>query len=301
MRDSKGSSSAIRTEATGPHRSWYGEPVERAFLEAIPALALARRAGVVSAMITRDGRLIDGWVRTGDPPTVHLRDTPERDPARLALWMNLLARRHGALAHDLSGPSTGVLAAIETVLEYEPITESGRALLLEARGGMLRLSRLLQARPLFESTGDAGAAPLGHLERWCQSSIESFDPGHGHLTLVCRAEDETVRLDASEAEGILRLLLSNAWRSRMGQRVRVAVTGRASGGWVELEVDDEGKGLADDEALERAGEWGFSSRHDGAGLSLFWVRWVLRDRGAVLIQRKNQGATVSVFLRPNSA
>lgn len=270
--------------------------MERAILESVPPAALTR-PGVVSAMITREGRIVDGLVRTGGTPSVRVRDTPEHDPARLELWMGLLARRFGGLAHDLSGPSTGVLAAIETVLEYEPVNESSRALLVDARNGMIRLGRGLQVRPFEASKDDPELSNLGNLESWCQKSIESFDPGDGRLEVVCRAEDVEVRLDGAEAQAILRVLLSNAWKFRVGHVACVAVSARASAGWVELEVDDLGAGFADETSLERAGELGFSSRYGGVGLDLFRVRWVTRDRGATLIQRKAQGATVSVFLR----
>ena len=60
------------------------------------------------------------------------------------------------------------------------------------------------------------------------------------------------------------------------------------------------EGGLDDEALERAGELGFTSRPSGIGLGLFVLRFALRDRGGVRIERTPEGCRSEVFLRLNT-
>src|SRR5690606_28299772 len=137
MRDSKGSSSTIKTVGTAcgmlheraTVRS-VTEYEERAILEALPPLARSDRfqGAIASVLIEQEGRVIDGAVMVGEPHDVFVRPLPQHDRAGLEAWIALLERRRNQLSHDVSGPAMGVLAALETVLEYEPVAESTRSL-----------------------------------------------------------------------------------------------------------------------------------------------------------------------------
>src|SRR5690606_38617074 len=106
----------------------------------------------------------------------------------------------GQLAHDASGPATGILAALETVLEYERIPESSRVLLDEARAGVLRLTAWLGDRSAALSGQPNVVA--GSLRSLLTHTARALIDGtnRDRIELEVDASDETVRLDATLLE-----------------------------------------------------------------------------------------------------
>lgn len=253
---------------------------------------------VTRAMVT-DGETFED-LREQDGAVERL-PLPDPDPSRLAGWLRLLARRRGQLAHDLSSPATGVLAALETVLEYEPVPESSRSLLEEARRGMLQLTRLLDADDgLLTAGANAVDGPLDRLVgEAVQRVAGTLDADGSRLTVTVEAPSSVVRVDASRLSGAIWTLLRNAWSSRRGSRASARVEARSLEPGIAVAVIDQGRGITD-EALVRAGELGFTTRPSGVGLGLFTLRFSLRDRGAVRLARVEGGCRAEVFLRPNT-
>lgn len=270
-----------------------------AILAALPPLAFARPGAVASALVEHEGAWLDGAVVVGPPHEVLVRSLPQRDRTTLDTWIGLLERRHAQLVHDLSGPATGVLAAVETVLEYEPISESTRSLLEDARAGVLRLSQRLSARPR-SALGPANVVvgPLASLvERAVERARRALDPQGTRLHVAVEVPPESVRIDVALLEEALVTLLANAWKARTGTRTHAYVTATCEEGLVLLSVRDEGRGLEPD-ALRRAGELGFSTWPGGPGLSLFLLRRALAMQGgALIVEACASGAHVSVVLR----
>lgn len=257
--------------------------------------------GVASTILTVGGRVLDAAVVLADEPEVFFRPLPTDDPEALTFWLALLERRRLQLVHDVSGPATGVLAAIETVLEYEPVPESTRSILLDARGGMMRMTHVLEDRG-GQLSGPVNAVS-GRLPRmltqWAATSRAMIDPGE-LIELRVEAPDVEVRVDAAVCTGALLVLVSNAWKNRRGHTVELALEARVEGGWLEIEVADEGRGM-DEATLLRSGELGFTTRPSALGLGLFLLRWMLRESGgAVVLMRRAQGVKASVFLPANT-
>lgn len=260
------------------------------------------RGGIAGLMVEHEGRLLDAAVRLAPPFDAWARPLPSNDPAALRRWLTLIERRRGQLAHELSGPATGVLAAVETVIEYEPVPASSRQLLSDARAGMMRLTRLLDDRATVLATqSNAVAAPLGHLaRRWAESVREKLDPLGERMALTVRADPREVRCDAVLGAGALEVLIGNAWRFREDQHVSVEVEAHADAQGLRWTVSDDGRGISDD-TFERAGELGFSTRASGVGLGLFLVRWAARRHGgAVVLERRARGTRATVFIPTNT-
>lgn len=264
----------------------------------------AFRGGVASAIVERGPRVLDVAVRLNEPPRAWLRPLPTDDRETLATLMELLERRRGQLAHELSGPATGVIAALETVIDYEAIPDSSRGLLSEARAGMLRLTRLADDRSgMLAGEANLVAEPLGQLLACGVARVrETVDPIGDRLDVEIRAcPAEAVRCDATLVDGALSVLLGNAWRFRRGQRVHAVVECWVAGGILHLSVEDDGRG-ADDETLAEAGTLGASTRANGVGLGLFSLRWTARRcGGAVVLQPSASGGLrATVFLPLNT-
>jgi signal transduction histidine kinase len=257
---------------------------------ALPPPALELPAGtIVSAMIDADNDLA---LAIGEESIIHRPSMPLAD-----LWLSLLDRRRSQLSHDLSGPATGVLAALETVLEYEPIPDNARALLGDGKQGMLRLTRLLDDRTALAM--HVQNVVLGPLSRLLAQTIEPlramFDPEADRLSITLEAPSREVRVDNSLLGAALGALVSNAWKFRRGREAHVIVRATLSDEWLCVSVADDGRGM-DEPTLRRAGEIGFTSRPSGAGLGLYTVRRALLGNGAVAL-RAERGTVASVFLR----
>jgi signal transduction histidine kinase len=252
-----------------------------AITRALPPAALGDR-GIASVLTELDGVLIDGAqdLATGE---TFVRSLPARTISELDAWVALLDRRRAQLAHDVSGPATGVLAALETVLEYEPIPESSRSILSDARTGMLRLASMLADR-----TSAMGARPLT-IESLATPIIETLDPYRERL--LCTIEGDPP-VDVAIQDGALQVLMTNAWKFRRGAKVAVVIRGDAQ----RLIVEDDGRG-ADAPTVRRAGELGISSRSSGVGLGLFVIRRaVMRRGGAVRVEASEAGFKTTVAL-----
>lgn len=246
--------------------------------------------GVASALIERDGALLDGAVVL-ETAEVFVRPLPTERGTELDAWIALLDRRRAQLAHDVSGPATGVLAALETVLEYEPIPESSRSILDDARRGMHRLSKMLGDRSSGLATRTEGDRTT--IRRLVDPIAELHDPYRERL--VCALEGDAIDdpVDAVLLEGVLYVLITNAWKFRGGPSVHVNI--RAHRGMI-LSVEDDGKG-ADADAVRRAGELGHSTRASGVGLGLFLVRRALsRLRGGVCVEALERGFRTTVSI-----
>ncbi len=277
----------------------------RAILDALPRATFAPRfaGAVASVLLVHEGALLDGAVALVDVPEVWVRPLPQRDPAGLNVWLALLDRRRAQLAHDTSGQATGVLAAIETVLEYEPITEGTRALLEDARGGIFRATKILGDRmSILGNPANIVAGPLdASIERLARAAREGIDPQGSRLLIQVSASSEDARFDASVIEGALAVLLSNAWKFRRGQDVRAHIEAAVEDGALRLTVSDDGRGI-DDAKLPVAGQLGFTTRASGVGIGLFVLRRALSShRGAVVLCRSSAGARANVLLPVNTA
>lgn len=278
---------------------------ERArILAALPAAALSDRfrGGIASVLVDDGEALLDGAVRVADPPEVWVRPLLPSDRAGLDACLALLERRRAQAAHDASGPAMGVLAAIETVLEYEPIAESTRALLEDSRLGLLRLTRRLADRSesLTHQPNIVGGALPALLSRLAQPCVDALDP-QGRLRVEVSAPPVEVRLDASLVEGALATLLSNAWYCRGGHEALARVEAGAEGELLWIAVADDGRGL-DDDTLLRASELGFAHRPNGVGFGLFQLKRALARRGGALVMQAQppRGARVTVFVPSNA-
>ncbi len=237
-----------------------------------------------------------------DPLQVLVRRLPQHDRAGLDVWLALLDRRRVQLAHDTSGQATGVLAAIETVLEYEPITEGTRLLLEDARGGVFRSMKLLGDRSaaLSSPPNVVEGALVSSVERLAQATRDTLDPDGTRFALTVRGDSSETRFDAVLIEGALAVLLSNAWKFRRGQGVRVEVEVAIEDGTVRLDVSDDGRGM-DEATLRAAGELGFTTRASGVGIGLFLLRRALGVLGgAVVLNGLQPGVRASMLLPLNT-
>jgi signal transduction histidine kinase len=267
-----------------------------AITRALPPLVGVER-GVASVLIERAGVLLDGAVVLEAPDDVFVRPIPCSRSAELEAWLALLERQRNQVAHDLGGQATAVLAALETILEYEPIPPSTRPILDDARAGMLRLASLLRSAPQPDEPEVVDARLADLVTSVARALTGSLDPRLERIQLDVVADDSTVRADRTLVEAVLRTLLRNAWSFRKSAKASVTIDARHRDGVLALSVSDDGRGMAP-ATLRRAGELGYTTRASGIGLGLFQLRRIAsRRRGALVLSSLRDGSRVTVLLR----
>lgn len=268
-------------------------------LAALPAAVHEprHRGAVASVLLEEEGALLDGAVALDDAPEAWVRRLVPGDREGLDACLALLERRRAKIVHDASGPAMGMLAALETVLEYEPINDATRALLEDTRHGLLRMTKRLADRSdaLSQLPNIVAGSLDVLLARLARPTLEALGQ-EGQLRVELRASREEARVDAALVEGALATLLSNAWSARRGQEVAVEVECAIEGELLRVTVRDDGVGIDRETAL-CAGALGFAGRANGAGIGLFHLRRALaRRKGVFLIQTLQPGACATVLV-----
>jgi signal transduction histidine kinase len=186
-----------------------------------------------------------------------------------------LASRAEAVAracHELRGPLTAVRLGMELGLRAGPLTaERMRATLLELDRAALALGDLsgCGSDRLSDAPADLAREPVG-VSGLLKDSVEAWRPAaraaRATLRLSWRGEPATVlgsRTRLAQATGNL---IANAIEHG-GETIEVR--GSASGGWVRVEVLDDGPGLDTPIAqLRRPARWRRSGRARGHGLAI---------------------------------
>lgn len=221
---------------------------------------------------------------------------PEDELGRLALVINgLLARIQGEVeqmqrftsdvSHELRTPLAALRSVGEVALqrpmnanEYEEIIGS---MLEEAN----RLTRLVE-NLLLISRMDAGAVPLRRQQ--CDVAAVLADCAK-LLDVLAQEKDQTLscHLKAGALIEADELLLRQAFINLIHNAIRftpngraITVTARCVDSGVEVQVDDEGPGVAEENRrmlFERFSR--LSSDQAGAGLGLAITKWIVEEHG----------------------
>ncbi|HSL12564.1 MAG TPA: ATP-binding protein [Actinomycetota bacterium] len=182
-----------------------------------------------------------------------------------------------AVSHDLKGPLSGILGAVQTIrrrgeLELTPAEVNDLYGVIEEAGtkanrlvdDLLDLDRLKRGQLRPERT----PTDVGALAR---DVVRGCDALAGHPVRI-DADDVLVSIDAPKVERVIENLVANAGRhTPPGTPIHVTVRRRTDG--VRLEVADEGPGVPDaiKELVFEAFEQG-DHNHGGVGIGLSLVR-----------------------------
>ncbi len=213
-----------------------------------------------------------------------------------------------AVSHEFKSPIASVRLAAETLLMRAEAPDSrrlGRRILDDAErllrmvDNLLDTTRLEEGRQVLSpetvdlaSTAAAGVAEIA--ERAAASGIE---------VAVEVAQGLRLEIDPSALETILRNLLDNAVKACVaGEGHRIAVTGRAAAGRVELTVADDGLGFPPEDAamiFEKFHRLGDELRRSmaGTGLGLYIVKRLVDLSGGTIgasSRGPGQGATLTI-------
>jgi signal transduction histidine kinase len=204
----------------------------------------------------------------------------------------LLGRFSAQMAHDVKGPLTALLGAMQMLEsgEDEVATKEYLGLASEAAKRIAtvvdRYDRMARIEP--QKTIVRINEVVRHVAR-----------GHGleESRLELAAADPECDADRALVESALENVIRNAVEAASGVasvRVSTAIEGRPRS--VVVRVSDDGPGM-DARILERAAEDFFSTKPGGSGLGLAFVRRVLEAHGGALVLRSQPGSGTTVELR----
>ncbi len=119
---------------------------------------------------------------------------------------------------------------------------------------------------------------------------------HVRLEVRLASDMPAIEMDLHGLEQVFVNLLTNAMNARRGAEGRVTITGRALPDGVEVEVADEGVGIAPDD-LPRIFDPFFTRSNGGTGLGLPIVRRIIDQHHGTIEVRSEQGRGTVITLR----
>jgi signal transduction histidine kinase len=238
-------------------------------LGGLTVLLVAVAVGMISVLIRRGERL----------------EAQAAEAERLAYVGTLAA----GLAHEIRNPLNSLnlnLQMLEEDLPAGGVGEGGRRLLEVTRAEIARLERLVSeflayARPRPLRLAEVAAVDLLIAAR--EVLAAQIARRGAALRLVDESEEALVRVDEEQIRQLLLNLLQNALHATegTGRRADVLLVARRDGDRVELEVHDNGRGIAPAER-QRIFEAFYSTRKGGTGLGLAIADRIARAHGGTI-------------------
>lgn len=230
------------------------------------------------------------------------RATWARRSARLVELDALRERLIAITSHEIRGPLTAMIAAAEAMRrrgDHLSLDERSRLLEMISQQGN-HLARLAEDL-MLSSEVEVGLAihpEMTELELSVQRALEAAATKRRAHQLEVFVEPIRCEVDGYRVSQMLRNLIENAYKYTP-DRTRVTVAGRAVDGGVELEVTDDGPGIAHDhrdqlfEAFTRMGET--TAGKEGVGLGLYVVSQVATAMKARLdLSSSTRGTTFTI-------
>ena len=230
------------------------------------------------------------------------RLTWERRAQRFVELDGLRERLIAITSHEIRGPLTAMIAAAEAMRrrgEHLSVDERSRLLELISQQGN-QLARLAEDL-MLSSEVEVGLTihpEMVELEQAVQRALEAAATKRRDHQLEVFVEPLRCEIDGYRVSQMLRNLVENAFKYTP-DRTRVAVAGRAVDGGLELEVANEGPGIAQDhreqlfEAFSRMEET--SAGKEGVGLGLYVVSQLAAAmNGRLDLSSSSRGTTFTI-------
>ena len=285
------SGAIVRVQATDTVVDREGDPGGRRILGSVRALGEAAHAGGAEGVGSRLREIVE--VQGTQIPELHevLADLTRVVDRDLTVPLRQLSVLSDLLARQAHLPSAGADQHAELVAMMRAACKQG----LDA---ITHISSMAARRSLAHE--EVALAELLQQVIAAQQPLLSELGGQVDTSLAC----PVVRFPASHVTAITTNLVQNALVHRSPERPpRVTIRSESEGSRVLLEVADNGRGIAPDEAESI---FGFAVRgHDaapGAGLGLYLVRQLLRHmRGGISVESEvGVGSRFRVDFGPHS-
>lgn len=283
-------------------RDARGEPIERR----LPALAgrlrpsaaerfeadhftaggERRRLGfAVSPLYDRDGSTQGHVVAVEDLTGIRAMEETLKRSERLAAVGAMAA----GLAHELRNPLAAMTGSIQLLGEARALGDEDRRLMSIVLREADRLNGLVADFLQFARPSPKQLDPLD-LREVVATTLTLFrnDPTRRGVETVAELPQELpVVADAGQLNQVLWNLLANAADASAGEG-RVRLRGGRDGGWVLLEVEDDGPGIPAED-LPHVFEPFYTTKARGTGLGLAIVHSIVEGHGGQVHVRSQEG------------
>ena len=246
--------------------------------------------------------VVVGWVTQG----WHQRtQVIEQQSARLFEMDQLKDRYIAMTSHEIRGPLTAMITAVDTVrARWDKLAPERRDHLLEMvylQGHQLdRLVEDLMISAEVQGGGVNITPQWIDVEPTIKRALDAAAAKRRAHLLEVFVEPLRAELDPYRLSQIVRNLVENAYKYTP-DRTRVAVTGKSVDGGIRLEVTDDGEGIPPDkrdqlfEAFSRIEET--AAGQEGVGLGLYVVsQLVAAMDGRIDLSSSSRGTTFSIFI-----
>jgi signal transduction histidine kinase len=214
----------------------------------------------------------------------------------------------GDVAHDLGGPITGVVAAIDAMLEPGGPPSDGAEMLLEARAEALRLVELIRRRresaDVLRSGGGATSVDVRETLAAAVAALQTeLRRAAIEVRSVPAAPHLSARVDPLRVRAIVTALLLNAIEASRRRSASIELRSSLSSlpgaaKILRIEVEDGGRGMSAEDVV-RAGDLFHSLRRTGSGMGLASARHALAGmRGVLALESAPDGGTIAVVVAP---
>ena len=202
------------------------------------------------------------------------------------------------LAHEVNNALTGIVAALDSTIEFEEISPGARTLLASAHSEVLRVGKIVSQARYQSRRGEPNIEAI-EIRRELDSVLR---PLHAFferrkISTVIEIPDDlaVIHSDPSWLLSILVNLLFNARDAltTFGSVLNVRLDrlpGDVDGGrpWLALTVRDDGIGMKREDLL-RAGDFLFTTKKYGTGIGLATVRAMAASLSGSLLLRSTPG------------
>jgi signal transduction histidine kinase len=245
----------------------------------------------------------DGYVRG-----TFLRRTGKLGDGLIVLMTDITVQRRmeaelrgfaDVVAHDLREPVTGI-AHLVTLLERRADTAPDPAVLDLLRGSTERARELIDGVLAYAHAGELELAPVG-LPALMDEVAADLRPRLDEADATLEVEElPEVRGDARQLRRLLQNLVSNAVKFRGDDPPHVTVSARAGRDGCVVSVEDNGAGVAAEDAARIFGMFARASGdHDGTGIGLAVCRRVVEAHGGrIWVEPRDGGGSAFRFTLP---
>jgi len=303
--------SGVVREATPRARELLGVEAAQpgligAWIPAFPAQMWAScgQGAVVSVSCKRRELVVEVLRETTEELTLQVEARREDHPVDAHL--DAISRVVTELAHEVNNALTGIVAALDSTLDFEDISPSARILVSNAHSEVLRVAKIVARARRQSRRGDAEIEAV-ETRRVLDAILRPMRPffERRKITVLADVPDElaVIYTDASRLLSIVLNLIVNA-RDALAEHGstlqvrfdRLPPETASERAWLALTVRDDGIGM-DRAELRRAGDLLYTTKKQGTGIGLATVRAMAASLSGSLLLRSTprHGTLASVF------
>lgn len=222
---------------------------------------------------------------------------------RLAELDRLKDRFLAVTSHEIRGPLTAIIGALDTVQKRTLTADQHDQMIDMAAQQGRHLARMVDDL-LITSQLQGGNLTLHphecNLHETVQQAVDAAATKRREHTLEVFVEPLTCVVDAARVSQIVRNLVENAFKYTP-KRSRVSVTAGAEAGGIAIKVEDDGPGIPEDrreelfDAFTRVDET--AAEREGAGLGLFVVGQLVEAmKGRIDVASSSDGTCFTIHV-----